>query len=113
MSPAPSLDQAHHQVGCAALGGIVQIGAAADADFQRKEGDLVRFHQPGVDPAGRGDLLDGNLGPQGKGRQRQGKCQQKAAHHNISLFGTTHIVTDWRRSSTMRAASRTSSGVTD
>ena len=34
------LDQAHHQVGRAAFGGIVEIGTAADADFQREEGNL-------------------------------------------------------------------------
>ena len=74
-----------HQADGAALAGRVKAGAAPEGEVQRGEGDGVILDQPGLDAAGRGDLLD--LGREGReGHQTGGEEGAKAqkAHWAVS-----------------------------
>ena len=92
----PLLQEPGHQVDRAACAGGVERGAAHEAQLEGHEGQRVVLHQPGVDAARRGDLLDLDLGAQRRGEreEREGRAgegaQRKGGHHESSaVTGST------------------------
>ena len=66
----PLFEQGSHQVDCPPLARRVQRCTAANTQLKGNEGDGMILDQPSRDPAGTGDFLNVDFGPQRQGSEK-------------------------------------------